>query len=351
MPLDISQDKGANAISYSRAIARQLGLQEKDIRLLLLGTGISTESFIYSENALSNSEQLQVFRNALSVSRDLSLGLRIGHSLTPPAHGAMGFLANCSPTLMSALNDFKKYLPIRVGFGRLDLHSDDHHTECLLTVIYKQDPLVYRMISEAFAISLISLAENILGAPLEQGELHFNFPQPDYYDHYQQYIHCPIHFDAEMNRLVLPRALTDVINVSSDYPTYEHSLAQCNRLLQEIDAEVRSVHQRLRKLILSRPRAHLSEEEAAAFMFISKRTLARRLDAEGTSFRQIRDDVIASLARGYLTETNLAIETIASMLDYHDSSSFRRAFKRLHGVTPNAFRHRDPPPGRHGDSE
>ena len=46
----------------------------------------------------------------------------------------------------------------------------------------------------------------------------------------------------------------------------------------------------------------------------------------------------ANLAADYLRDTDLTVEAIAAILNYHDSSSFRRAFKRWHNVTPQQFR-------------
>ena len=45
-----------------------------------------------------------------------------------------------------------------------------------------------------------------------------------------------------------------------------------------------------------------TEEDAAAALFMSPRTLARRLAAERTSFRAVRDDLLARRAAGHLRE-------------------------------------------------
>ncbi|SVD29225.1 uncharacterized protein METZ01_LOCUS382079, partial [marine metagenome] len=72
--------------------------------------------------------------------------------------------------------------------------------------------------------------------------------------------------------------------------------------------------------------------------FISKRTLARRLQTENTSFRELKDELQVSLAIDYLRDTGLSVEAVAVLLNYHDSSSFRRAFKRWTAMTPQQFR-------------
>jgi AraC-like DNA-binding protein len=89
---------------------------------------------------------------------------------------------------------------------------------------------------------------------------------------------------------------------------------------------------------LSRPPGTLTEEEAAAALFVCKRTLARKLKSEGTSFRKVRDDILSTQAAAYLKDTKLTVESIASLLNYHDSGSFRRAFKRWFGRAPDQYR-------------
>ena len=68
------------------------------------------------------------------------------------------------------------------------------------------------------------------------------------------------------------------------------------------------------------------------------RTLARRLEAERSSFRELKDQLLVSLATDYLRDTTLTVEAVAGLLNYHDGSSFRRAFKRWTHMTPQQFR-------------
>ena len=93
-------------------------------------------------------------------------------------------------------------------------------------------------------------------------------------------------------------------------------------------------------MMLSQAPGLLSEEEAAATLFISKRTLARRLQQEGKRFRQIRDEILSQQASGYLRDSHLSVEAIAAQLNYHDTANFRRAFKRWFQLSPDQFRQR-----------
>jgi len=76
----------------------------------------------------------------------------------------------------------------------------------------------------------------------------------------------------------------------------------------------------------------------AARLAMSAPTLRRRLKAEGTSYRQVKEDVYDSLAQNWLWQKEVAIETIAERLDFSDGFAFRRFFRRRHGISPSAFR-------------
>ena len=123
-------------------------------------------------------------------------------------------------------------------------------------------------------------------------------------------------------------------------PTRCFAKQQCDNLLATLDPQRESVSEKVKTLLINRPQVLLSEEEAAERLLISVRSLARRLNKEGTSFRKLRDETLAELAARYLNNEQLSVEVIAELLGYHDSTSFRRAFKRWYGVTPKEFRER-----------
>ncbi len=327
------------SISYSRSIAHHLGLQEKDIWQLLVGTKISADRFIYDDTPIDNDDQKTIFQNTLSISKELNYGLHLGETLAPPAHGTMGFLANCSPTLYTALEDFGKYLPTRVSFGDLGLSYNSEFVTGVLNTIYKDDQHINRMVLEAFSISLILLIENIIGEKFTEGEVHFIYDKPEYWQEYKDHISCKVLFNQPANKIFIPIKFKEHPNISSDFSTYQLYKELCQKQLNELASDKYSTSDRVRKqLLLAPPCKSMSEESVASAMFVSKRTLSRRLKKEGTSFRKISSEVINSIAKSYLKETDIPIENIANLLSYHDSSSFRRAFKRVNTISPQAFR-------------
>jgi hypothetical protein len=76
--------------NYSRLIARELDLTAKQLPRLLQGTGLGITQFLTEDSLLTVAQQVRVLRNALDLSGQPDLGLRLGKRLTPATHGAMG---------------------------------------------------------------------------------------------------------------------------------------------------------------------------------------------------------------------------------------------------------------------
>jgi AraC-like DNA-binding protein len=94
----------------------------------------------------------------------------------------------------------------------------------------------------------------------------------------------------------------------------------------------------VRHLLIQSAGEFLDISQVAERLYVSERTLRRRLTAESTSFRATFDEIRDLLAREYLADTQLAVAEIAHLLDYNETQNFRRAFVRWNGVTPSEYR-------------
>lgn len=82
----------------------------------------------------------------------------------------------------------------------------------------------------------------------------------------------------------------------------------------------------------------LGSDRAAELCKMSKRTLARKLEARGTTTLQEISRMRRARAEQQLSETELSIARIASSLGYTDPAVFSRAFKRWTGLAPSQYR-------------
>ena len=71
---------------------------------------------------------------------------------------------------------------------------------------------------------------------------------------------------------------------------------------------------------------------------MSERTLQRRLGQDGTSFRQVLDQLRRDLAERYMEQSTLSLAEIAYLLGFSDQGSFFRATSRWFGTSPSQVR-------------
>jgi AraC-like DNA-binding protein len=82
-------------------------------------------------------------------------------------------------------------------------------------------------------------------------------------------------------------------------------------------------------------------DAVAAELGLSSRTLHRRLEEEGTSFRKLKDAVRRDAAMTRLGKGTESVAEVASALGYSEPSAFFRAFRTWTGEAPSTHRRRD----------
>jgi AraC-like DNA-binding protein len=144
-----------------------------------------------------------------------------------------------------------------------------------------------------------------------------------------------ITFDQSASGLVFPSPLL-LHKVQIDAPPSSASTAKKGLL-----AEDESTPHKLSRLLSSilgvggiTPSINL----IADLCQTSPRSLHRKLKESGVTFQQLLDEVRLEQAQTYLADSEWTIKRIAFELGYSGSNNFVRAFKRLTGLTPNAFR-------------
>ena len=79
-------------------------------------------------------------------------------------------------------------------------------------------------------------------------------------------------------------------------------------------------------------------ETMAHDLHLAPATLRRRLEAEGSSYQGIKDQLRRDAAIHYLCTDSLAIAEVGRLLGFQETSAFHRAFKKWTGVRPGEYR-------------
>jgi AraC-like DNA-binding protein len=86
------------------------------------------------------------------------------------------------------------------------------------------------------------------------------------------------------------------------------------------------------------PSGEVSLESVANALNISARTLTRKLNDEGESFKNLLAKTRRDLSEKYIMDKSLTLTEISFLLGFSEASSFSRAYKSWTGRSPSLHR-------------
>ncbi|MET0051732.1 MAG: helix-turn-helix transcriptional regulator [Candidatus Thiodiazotropha sp.] len=92
------------------------------------------------------------------------------------------------------------------------------------------------------------------------------------------------------------------------------------------------------RIIEDLPNGLPRQTQIAQQLNLSLRNLQRKLQHEGTNFKQLVDETRKALAIEYLTASGKPLIEIGYLLGFTESSNFSRAFRRWTGESPQNYR-------------
>jgi AraC-like DNA-binding protein len=297
-----------------------------------------------SEDAWVNTAQYFELWQALEeLSGDPAIGLHINMAADTTVH---------PPATMSAFfaKDFRDGLNRLARFKRLctpeELHVIERDGEAFVSFdwIHAVGPEPDVAVDVTFA-AILELGRRGTGRHIVPLRVEMTRAGPTTSAH-REYFGAPITFGAPKNQLVLRADDLDRPFAGHNPEVLAILTPALLASLDEIDAQS-SLSEQV-KIVLKRRLASGKPElsDVANVLGMSERTLQRRISDSGTSFRLLLEASRQELAREMLASGANAIDEIAYLLGYQDTSSFYRAFREWEGVTPARWREQNTGPSR-----
>jgi AraC-like DNA-binding protein len=281
-----------------------------------------------------------------AVQTDPDWGFRLGQRLTMASHSALGFGAVTAPTIRDGLVFLARYLPTRTSYSTAAIEQDG----ASLHLLFRHDEIMLpfqQRICETLSLIFQSFIESA-GAATTPLVWRFPYPPPANQASYDKWLHGGFTFEAEVLRLEVPGSVAMITSAFANKTAHQVSLAQCEALLIEANTDTFSgkVHAILASHIERRVQETVpvtgipSASEIADHLDVSRRTLIRRLQNDGASFQELKDDLLRTQINSLLARAELPLAEIGHRLGYADAANFTRACKRMYGVAPRVLRKR-----------
>jgi AraC-like DNA-binding protein len=270
----------------------------------------------------------------------LLLGLRARFSHL----GLPGQLARQSPTVGAAIRTLAVYQHLN-SQGMATFLLEKGGVATVGPVVYQKGAEHVDQIYDVNVAATLSIMRELCGAHWRPDRVLFSHSQPTDGSVYRRVFQASCQFNAERTALVFPASVLDHRLAGSDPAQLRIIEAQAHAS-DDFGVAFR-LRRSLRILLLAQG---ASSDQVAKLLLMHRRTLNRRLKAEGTTFRHLLDEVRFEAACQLLDTARIPITEIAVSLGYAETSAFSRAFRRWSGATPCERRRRsqkDPRRGAH----
>ncbi|PYB86283.1 MULTISPECIES: AraC family transcriptional regulator [Pseudomonas] len=320
-----------NAVSLILQVFQEDGV---DAQHMLAGSGIGPADLGHADARITTQQELQVCANA--VSRRQDIGLELGRRMHVSCYGMLGYALLSSATLGDALRLALTFPALLGTVFQLRL-VDDGQRVWLSASDHYDAPGLAAFNAEFCLLSLKVICDDLLGRQLPLLAARFEHPRPSYHALYDPAFQCPLGFDASDNAFAFERRWLDMPLPLADPITHKAMGERCRRLNLEFTGRQAWLG-RIRQLLLRQLDAAPGLEGLARQMNCSSRTLRRHLQALGSSYQQLLDELRFERAKQLLAEDQMPIYRIAETLGFSETASFRHAFQRWSGVAPSHFR-------------
>ena len=301
----------------------------------LAAAGISAEQLAQPSVELSTTRYVALVRAAVLHTQEPALGLLLGRRLRMNTHGTLAFALMNAASLRQAITLLERFLPVRTNLLQAQLVGGSTPRLCFT-------PAAELDVAELLILETVMLAvRNVFDylAPGAQAvhTVEFAAPATPYRTLAQELFACPVQYGSSGNALCLSPTALDQPLSTADAQALENAAALCQAELDQI-TQRESLTARLQRSLLTHSGTLPSLQTSARLLHMAPRTLHRRLEAEGTRYRSIVEQVRHRLALQHIQNPALSLQEIAYRLGYTDQANFRRAFKRWEGVAPQVVR-------------
>jgi AraC-like DNA-binding protein len=330
---------------YPKALLMFAVSRGADRQALLDRSGLASHDLAEPEARVPLARYVALFETAAQLCREPALALQFGEAVRMQDISIVGLICEVAGTTAEVGRQLNRYSRlvvddggpadmVRAAPGREGLWMD------VVSGPYCENPF---MIEAELARLVCNTRAMFASAPAFQAmrfpiAAHFTHTAPAYVAEYERIFAAPLVFGAERNGLLLDPAFPFLQLPPTGGFAFRALSERAEALLQALDA-ARTVRARVERLLA--PILHTGDadiDRIAVAMGVSRRTLQRRLGAEGVTFESVFDDLRRQLAVSYLADRKVSANETAYLVGFSEPAAFSRAFRRWTGTTPSAFR-------------
>ncbi len=323
----------AAVLSHYGEVAKQLDLSPQ---LMLRKVGLTPRMLASPAQLIPLESALALLEISAKESGCSTFGLHMAEARVLSDFGPISLLLTHQPTTRMALQTIAQYRHLLNE--SLGMHIEDAGKNTLIREDIMTDYPGGTQQSTDMAVGVLMLIfRAILGEHWRPQAVHFTHPADSNLQVHRRLFGCPLNFGSDFNGVVCLKADMDRPNARADATMASYAQSFIEAMPKRGQSSV--VQDVRRSVYLLLPMGRASVEQIASGLGVNVRTLQRRLDDSGVSFRRCSTGA-QRIAQRYITHTPHSMGRVAEQLGYSNLSSFTRWFTAQFDCSPSRMRER-----------
>jgi AraC-like DNA-binding protein len=321
----------AAALTRFAELAASCGL---DARALVAAQGLPPRCLADADLKIPAHRVGSLLETAAAQGHEPAFGLCLAESRRLSNLGPLALLVRDERTLRSALEALMRH--IHVHNEAVAVQVEEHGGLVVIrTELAAEGSGSLRQATELVVGVSCRVLQVLLGVSWQPRLVCFTHAAPESLAVHQRVLGPAVEFGHEFNGIVCNAADLDAPNPGADPVMARYS----QRLLQPTLKQNASMSARVRQLIvLLLPRGLCRVEVVAQHLGVDRRTVHRKLDAEGTSFSALLQTERRELAQRFIEGSDRPLTEVAALLGFAAPSVFSRWYRGSFGASAMARR-------------
>jgi len=328
-------DKTCSAV-WLRAIAELLQAHCLDVPQLFAESGMVIDMLHGAPGRFASDKVSTLWGLAALRSNNPAIALTIPELARPAAFGVVSYSMLSCENLRAGLMRLSQYMGVVSEAATFSIHEAPEGYWLQLDVQPEQQDVPRQRI-EFDWLTILAFCKWATGREIRPLAMEWQAEDPVNPGPHQAVFPCSMTFGCAANRVLLSRS-----DILATLPTWDDHLSELHDSLareQLASLQPPSTSSRVRMLIEQGLRNGVpSKSDVARSLCMSERTLQRRLDGEGVTFKSLMDVVRRDLADNLLRRADASLDDLAVALGFADESATYRACRRWFGMTPGEYR-------------
>lgn len=312
-------------------VLRELGFEPAAV---LEGTGFDPGFFTDPDMPIQYQAGALVLSRCATATRCDQFGLLLGERAGVEVMGLPGLLLMSAQDLGTGLRNLVQFMDLHDRGAVLKLEVD-RDVALLGYTIVADVPSSDQLNDIGMSIGC-NLMRGFFGAGWSPTAVMLPRKAPADALPWRRFFRSPVRFGAAQCCMTFPAHWLAASLPASNPTMYQYLQKEAVRLRSLLGENLVDEVRRMVRTTLSNPPCNAPR--VAQLLGMHERTLSRRLQADGTNFRRVRDDVLHSASQQMLRTTSMPLAEVAAALGYAEASAFIHAFTRWSGQTPDRWR-------------